>query len=94
YILVSELEPPVVTEPTLDPLHPTVIDDFITIEVGVHETTAVESAEFNFRRAGTLEWTQPQGEMQTPDDGNTFFAFLVIIHIISLHREISQMALL
>jgi hypothetical protein len=77
YILVSELEPPEVTQAPLNPLHPTVIDDFITVEIGVHETTAVESAEFNIRRAGTLEWTQPQEEMQTPDDGDTFFAFLV-----------------
>jgi hypothetical protein len=77
YILISELEPPEVTQSPLDPLHPTVIDNFITVEIGVHETTAVESAELNFRKAGTPEWTQPQGEMQTPDDGNTFFAFLV-----------------
>ncbi|MFW9860951.1 MAG: hypothetical protein ACFFEX_00400 [Candidatus Thorarchaeota archaeon] len=77
YILVSELEPPEVTQAPLDPLHPTVIDEFITVEVGVHETTAVESAEFFFRKEGNPEWTQPQGGMQTPDNANTFFAFLV-----------------
>ncbi len=77
YILISELDAPAVTHASLDPLHPTVIDDFITVEIGVHETTTVESAELYIRKEGTLEWTQPQGEMQTPDDGDTFFAFLV-----------------
>jgi hypothetical protein len=77
YILISEFAPPEVTPAPLDPLHPTVIDDFIKVEVGVTETTAVESAELYIRKAGTLEWTQPHGEMQTPDDGGTFFAFLV-----------------
>ncbi|MFX1330070.1 MAG: hypothetical protein ACFE9W_00810 [Promethearchaeota archaeon] len=77
YILLSELDPPDITQAPLDPLHPTVTDDFITVEVGVHETTAVESAELFIREAGTLEWTQPPGGMQTPDDGDTFFAFLV-----------------
>ena len=77
YILVSELEPPVISQAPLDPLHPTVTDDFITVEVGVSETTAVESAELFIRKEGAPEWTEPPGGMQTPDDGDTFFAFLV-----------------
>ncbi|MHA2206597.1 MAG: hypothetical protein ACXABC_12115, partial [Candidatus Thorarchaeota archaeon] len=77
YILLSELDAPEITQAPLDPLHPTVIDDFITVEVGVHETTAIESAEFFMKKAGTLEWTQPFGDMLTSDGGRTYFTFLV-----------------
>jgi hypothetical protein len=77
YILISEIEPPGVALAPLNPLHPTVTDDFIVVEVGVQDTSAIESAELYIRKAGTLEWTQPRGGMQTPDDGKTFFAFLV-----------------
>ncbi|MHA2206963.1 MAG: hypothetical protein ACXABC_13975, partial [Candidatus Thorarchaeota archaeon] len=43
----------------------------------MHETTAIESAEFFMKETGTLEWTQPFGDMLTSDGGRTYFAFLV-----------------
>ena len=77
YILLSEPDAPVITEEPLDPLHPTVDDEFVTFEILVDETTAVESAELYIRKDGTVLWTQPHIELFTPDDGESYFAFLV-----------------
>ncbi|MHA2161477.1 MAG: hypothetical protein ACXABF_03575 [Candidatus Thorarchaeota archaeon] len=77
YILKSERDAPEITQVPLDPLHPTIVDDFITVEVNVFETSSVESAELNYRMESNPEWMQPQSDMLTPDGGNTYFAFLV-----------------
>ena len=77
YILLSEPEAPVIIQEPLDPLHPTVKDEFVTFKILVDETTAVESAELYIRKEGTLLWTQPHLELFTPDSGETYFAFLV-----------------
>ncbi len=77
YILMSELDPPEILLEPPKPLHPTVQDDYVVIEVRVNEATAVESAKLLIREVGALAWSQPHGDMLTPDDGRTFFAFLV-----------------
>jgi hypothetical protein len=77
YILLSEPDAPVITPEPLDPLHPTVEDEFVTFKILIAETTAVESAELFIRKEGTLLWTQPHNELLTPDSGESYFAFLV-----------------
>jgi hypothetical protein len=77
YILLSELEVPVIVQEPFSPLHPTVEDDFVKVEIHIDETTSVESARLFFREEGTSEWLEPESGMLTPDNGKTFFAFLV-----------------
>lgn len=76
YILLSEYDPPVIAPEPIDPVHPTVIDEIITLEIFVDEGSAIETAELFVRKLGTMEWTQPHGQLFTPDD-KTYFAFLV-----------------
>ncbi|MGY5865514.1 MAG: hypothetical protein RTV41_12995 [Candidatus Thorarchaeota archaeon] len=77
YILLSEPDAPIITEEPLNPLHPTVEDEFVAFEISMDETTAIESAELYIREEGTLLWTQPHIELFTPDGGESYFAFLV-----------------
>jgi hypothetical protein len=77
FILFSELDPPEVSMTPIDPIHPTVIDDYITVKIHVNEINTVESAELYLREQGTPGWTQPPREMETSDGGMTYLAFLV-----------------
>jgi hypothetical protein len=77
YILLSELEAPEITQEPFSPLHPTVEDDFVKVEIHVREKTSVESAKVFIRKEGSTDWFEPESGLLTPDKGGTYYAFLV-----------------
>ncbi|MFW9845077.1 MAG: hypothetical protein ACFFEV_10910, partial [Candidatus Thorarchaeota archaeon] len=76
YILLSELNPPMIYEEPIDPIHPTVVDDIVTFEIFVDEGSTIESADLFVRKFGQTEWTKPHNQLFSPD-GETYFAFFV-----------------
>ena len=42
YLILSDTTAPAITQLPIDPVHPTVLDDFVTIEVDVNETSDIE----------------------------------------------------
>ena len=63
YLILSDRTNPTIDLQPLDPVHPTIMDDFVTIEVYVNETSDIEYADIWMRAPGGSLWYQPQDEM-------------------------------
>ncbi len=74
YIILSDIQAPVLSPEPLSPPHPTIHDPFIEIEVGVEDNTTIILADIYLRHEGEY-WVQPTDELQNA--GTQYFAFLV-----------------
>ncbi|MHA1907420.1 MAG: hypothetical protein ACW98Y_09015, partial [Candidatus Thorarchaeota archaeon] len=77
YIVKSDTEIPVLTPSPLDPLHPTVLDEFITVEVTVDDTSPIDLTLLHYREVGDVTWLEPHDGLFSTADGITHYAFLV-----------------
>ncbi len=74
YIVLSDTQGPQVIPEPLSPLHPTIQDPYIKIEVEVVEQLDVIAADLYIRYDGG-NWSRPTENLQV--SGNRYFAFLV-----------------
>ncbi len=77
YIIKSDTEAPILTPSPMNPLHPTVIDDFITVEVSVDDSSPIDMTLLRYREVGESIWIEPHDGLFSTTDGITHFAFLV-----------------
>ncbi|MFW9919398.1 MAG: carboxypeptidase-like regulatory domain-containing protein [Candidatus Thorarchaeota archaeon] len=73
YILLSDVQAPIIIPEPLSPPHPTLRDPYVEIEVGIEDDTAIILAEI-YMRYEFGNWSQPD-ELQNA--GTQYFAFLV-----------------
>ncbi|MHA1135780.1 MAG: hypothetical protein ACTSSE_04770 [Candidatus Thorarchaeota archaeon] len=76
YLVISDAIPPVIMPLPIDPVHPTVLDDFVTIEVQINETTNIEYADIWTKAPGSVLWIQPQDEMYASHTEEVYYAFI------------------
>jgi hypothetical protein len=76
YLLLSDSSPPEITQLPLNPSHPTILDDYITIKVQVNETSRIEYADIFMRPGGVGPWIQPQDEMFVSHQEGLYYAFI------------------
>ncbi len=75
YAILSDVDAPILTPHPIDPLHPTMNDDYITMSVAVDEGSVVESAQLVYRRSIGGSWTNVN---MSPDAANEdYYYFLV-----------------
>ncbi|MFW9849837.1 MAG: hypothetical protein ACFFF4_11895 [Candidatus Thorarchaeota archaeon] len=77
YIIKSDTEAPILTPAPMDPLHPTVLDDYITIKVTVDDSSPLDSKRLHYRKVGDASWIEPHDGFFSSPDGITHYAFLV-----------------
>ncbi len=75
YVRLSDTTSPVLEPSPVWPLHPTVVDDYVKIEVGVTEDSSVERAVLHIRAVGDLGWASEGLEAST--SGRKYLTFLV-----------------
>ncbi|MHA3962890.1 MAG: hypothetical protein AM325_005045 [Candidatus Thorarchaeota archaeon SMTZ1-45] len=76
YIILSDTTPPNLMPIPIDPLHPTIIDDYVTVRVNVIETSTVEHIDIWMRLPGSVSWIQPQEEMYASHREGYYYAFI------------------
>jgi hypothetical protein len=76
YLLVSDTTPPTVVQLPIEPSHPTILDDYVTIKVQVDEASGIEYADIFVKLQGTGIWTQPQDEMYASHHEGLYYAFI------------------
>lgn len=73
YVMLSDVDPPMITPEPLSPPHPTLQDPYIEIEVGIDDDSLIILSEI-YMRFESGNWSQPD-DLQNA--GNQYFAFLV-----------------
>ncbi|MGD9396779.1 MAG: hypothetical protein PVJ05_10150 [Candidatus Thorarchaeota archaeon] len=76
YIITSDATEPIITPQPIDPLHPTVLDDYLTVKVYVDETSSLEHVDIWMRMPGSVLWSQPQEEMYESHTEGFYYAFI------------------
>ena len=76
YLLLSDSTPPGVVQLPIVPRHPTTLDDYVTVEVQVSETSGIERADIFMRISATGSWIQPQDEMYASHQEGFYYAFI------------------
>jgi hypothetical protein len=76
YLLLSDSTPPDLIQMPIDPVHPTMLDDYVTINVQVNEESELEYADIFMRVSGTGTWIQPQAEMYPSHQEGVYYAFI------------------
>jgi len=76
YLVISDAIPPTITPLPIDPVHPTILDDFVTIDVQINETTNIEYADIWMKAPGSILWMQPQDEMYASHAEDVYYAFI------------------
>ncbi|MFX1603590.1 MAG: hypothetical protein ACFFCK_08905, partial [Promethearchaeota archaeon] len=76
WIIRSDTTQPILTPLPLDPVHPTIMDDYVTIEVHVNETSYVEHVDIWMKMPGSALWMQPQDEMFASHREGIYYAFI------------------
>ncbi|MGY5852521.1 MAG: hypothetical protein RTU92_03030 [Candidatus Thorarchaeota archaeon] len=76
FLVLSDRAPPDIMPRPIDPLHPTILDDFITVEVQVDENSDIEYADIWMRPPGGMLWFQPQEEMYASHEEGVYYAFI------------------
>jgi len=76
FVIRSDTTQPILTPLPLDPAHPTILDDYVTIEVHVNETTWIEHVDIWMKLPGSALWMQPQDEMFASHREGIYYAFI------------------
>ncbi|MFW9815760.1 MAG: hypothetical protein ACFFEW_07515 [Candidatus Thorarchaeota archaeon] len=76
WIVISDATPPILMPLPIDPVHPTVLDDYVTIEVDVSESSSIEYIDIWMRLPGSSVWMQPQDEMYSSSTPGLYYAFI------------------
>jgi hypothetical protein len=76
YLLMSDSTPPDIVPLPINPVHPTILDDYVTITVQVNEQSEIEHADIFMRLAGSGIWIQPQDEMYASHQQGIYYAFI------------------
>ncbi|MFW9869456.1 MAG: hypothetical protein ACFFFO_07495 [Candidatus Thorarchaeota archaeon] len=76
YIIISDIINPVLTPIPIDPVHPTVLDDYVTIEVHVSDTSVMDYVDIWMKLPGSVVWIQPQDEMYESHTDGVYYAFV------------------
>ncbi|MFW9962858.1 MAG: hypothetical protein ACFFCX_04810 [Candidatus Sifarchaeia archaeon] len=76
WILRSDTEQPIVTPLPINPVHPTVLDDFVTVKVDVYESSYIEIIDIWMRLPGNSFWMQPQDNMYASSTPGLYYAFI------------------
>ncbi len=76
YLLISDVTPPGTVVRPIAPIHPSVLDDYVKVEVELNESSTMDTADIFVRKNGTTTWTQPQDEMFSSHDGGFYYAFI------------------
>ncbi|MHA2200977.1 MAG: hypothetical protein ACXABN_13940, partial [Candidatus Thorarchaeota archaeon] len=76
WIIRSDTTKPILTPLPLDPVHPTILDDYVTIEVHVNETSRIEYVDIWMKIPGSSLWMQPQDEMFASHEEGVYYAFI------------------
>jgi hypothetical protein len=76
WIIRSDTTKPILTPLPIDPVHPTILDDYVTIEVHVNETSRIEYVDIWMKMPGSVLWMQPQDEMFASHQESVYYAFI------------------
>ncbi len=76
FLVLSDRAPPEIIPLPIDPVHPTILDDFITVEIEVHESSDIEYADIWMKPPGSVFWFQPQEEMYVSHTAGVYYAFI------------------
>ncbi|MFW9975606.1 MAG: hypothetical protein ACFFDQ_10095, partial [Candidatus Thorarchaeota archaeon] len=76
YIILSDTTAPTLMPVPIEPLHPTILDDYVIVRVNVIETSIVEQADIWVRLPGSSLWIQPQDEMYASHTEGWYYAFI------------------
>ncbi|MDH4213773.1 MAG: hypothetical protein OEV85_07620 [Candidatus Thorarchaeota archaeon] len=76
YLLLSDSTPPDVLQLPIDPAHPTILDDYVTVKVQIDEASEIEYADIFMRVGGSGIWVQPQEEMYASHSEGLYYAFI------------------
>ncbi|MHA2221840.1 MAG: hypothetical protein ACXAAO_07250, partial [Candidatus Thorarchaeota archaeon] len=76
WIIRSDTTEPILTPLPIDPVHPTILDDYVTIEVHVNETSSIEYVDIWMKFPGSALWMQPQDEMFASHAEGIYYAFI------------------
>ncbi len=76
YLVLSDIVAPNIIQLPIDPLHPTILDDYITISVEIDEISDVEHVYLWIKEPGSSSWIQPQDEMFKSHSEGRYFAFV------------------
>ena len=76
YLQLSDVTPPGSVVRPIAPIHPSVLDDYVTVEVELNESSTMDTADIFVRKNGTTTWTQPQDEMFSSHEGSIYYAFI------------------
>ncbi|TFH09476.1 MAG: hypothetical protein E4H14_04395 [Candidatus Thorarchaeota archaeon] len=76
FLVLSDTIAPTITSLPINPIHPTVLDDYVTIKVHINETTNIEYADIWMKAPGSMIWMQPQDEMYASHTEGIYYAFI------------------
>ena len=76
FLVLSDRAPPEITPRPINPLHPTTLDDYITVKVHVNESSDIEYADIWMKPPGGALWFQPQEEMYQSHEAGVYYAFI------------------
>ncbi|MFX1605652.1 MAG: hypothetical protein ACFFDD_07070 [Promethearchaeota archaeon] len=76
YLIISDTTNPILTPLPIDPAHPTILDDYVTIKVHVDEASFIEYADIWMKLPGSAIWMQPQEEMYASHEEGIYYAFI------------------
>ncbi len=76
FLILSDRTNPSIELLPLDPVHPTTLDDYITVEVQVNETSSLEYADIWMKPPGGSLWYQPQDEMFASSTEGLYYAII------------------
>ena len=76
YLQLSDVTPPEPLVLPMDPIHPTVLDNYVTVKVQLNESSTMDTAKIFVRKMGTSLWYQPQNEMFSSHVGSIYYAFI------------------
>lgn len=74
YVRLSDTKSPTLRPHPVSPLHPTVLDDYIILEVGVEEYSSIETATMNIRMTDSPVYNQR--DMSPSTNGEKYLVFL------------------
>lgn len=76
-IILSDSQIPTLEDMKIDPKHPTVLDEFITVSISATDITGIDLAEFYYRPLGETTWIKPHDSMFQEGSRKGYLAFLV-----------------
>jgi len=76
FLVLSDRDVPEILSRPIDPLHPTVLDDYLTVRIQVDETSDIEYADIWMKPPGSSLWFQPQDEMYASHIDGVYYAFI------------------